>query len=110
MREIRCVVCENEPVSHSTADMAVDMRREIRTQVAAGRSDPDVRSYFSERYGEFVLFRPPSSGLGLLIWIFPFGLAVAVGGALLASSRRAARRRAAPLEPLAEDAPEINSR
>jgi cytochrome c-type biogenesis protein CcmH len=107
MREIRCVVCENEPVSHSTADIAVDMRRQIRTQVAEGVSDDAVRKYFSDRYGDFVLFRPPSNGLGVLIWLFPFAL-VAVAAAVMGT--RALRKKRSMLEPLAEDSPEINSR
>jgi cytochrome c-type biogenesis protein CcmH len=107
MREIRCVVCENEPVSHSTADIAVDMRRQIRTQVAAGASDKAVRTYFSDRYGDFVLFRPPGEGLGMLIWLFPFALVAAVAGVM---GVRAARAKRPALEPLAEDSPEIGSR
>jgi cytochrome c-type biogenesis protein CcmH len=97
MREIRCVVCENEPVSHSTADIAVDMRRQIRTQVAEGVSDDAVRKYFSDRYGDFVLFRPPSNGLGVLIWLFPFAL-VAVAAAVMGT--RALRKKRSMLEPL----------
>lgn len=82
MREIRCVVCENEPVSQSTADIAVDMRRTIRVQVEKGESDADVRKFFKDRYGQFVLFRPPTDGLGMLLWAFPFVLLLAVGGVL----------------------------
>ncbi len=74
MREIRCVVCENEPVSHSTADIAVDMRRTIRSQVEQGRSNEQIRDFFAERYGQFVLFRPPTTGFGALVWVFPFAL------------------------------------
>ena len=51
MREIRCVVCENEPVSQSTADIAVDMRRKIREQVSEGKSDGEIRGYFIDRTG-----------------------------------------------------------
>jgi cytochrome c-type biogenesis protein CcmH len=100
MREIRCIQCENEPVSHSTADIARDMRRVIRTQIAEGESNDDIRSYFSERYGEFVLFRPPSEGAGVLIWVFPFAV-LAVAGALLAL--RARRRGGDALAPLPAD-------
>lgn len=82
MREIRCVVCENEPVSQSTADIAVDMRRTIRAQVEKGESDADVRKFFKDRYGQFVLFRPPTDGLGMLLWAFPFVLLLAVGGVM----------------------------
>ena len=97
MREIRCVVCDSEPVSHSTADIAIDMRREIRKQVAEGASDADVRSYFRERYGQYVLFRPPMSGAGVLIWLFPFLLLVGAGALILG---RALGHRRRDLEPL----------
>ena len=58
MRELRCTVCENEPVSQSTADMAVDARRKIRQLVGEGSSDGQVRDFFVERYGDYVSFRP----------------------------------------------------
>lgn len=100
MREIRCVVCENEPVSQSTADIAVDMRRVIRQQIGQGKTDAEVRDFFSERYGQFVLFRPPASGLGLLLWIFPFALLLGVGGWIAA---RAFGRRKRDLAPVSAD-------
>ncbi|MBI1360911.1 MAG: cytochrome c-type biogenesis protein CcmH [Alphaproteobacteria bacterium] len=100
MREIRCVVCENEPVSQSTADIAVDMRRVIRQQVMEGDTNDEVRKYFSDRYGQFVLFRPPVTGLGLLLWVFPFLLLLGAGGAIAA---RLSRTRKKHLAPLADD-------
>lgn len=100
MREIRCVVCENEPVSQSTADIAVDMRRTIRTQIETGASDTEVRRFFSDRYGQFVLFRPPTSGLGLLLWAFPFALLAGVG---LAIGLKLFKRRRRDLEPMSDD-------
>lgn len=103
MREIRCVVCENEPVSHSTADIAVDMRRTIRTQVEAGRSNQEIRGFFAERYGQFVLFRPPTEGVGALVWVFPFALLAIFGGVF---GRRLLTRRKRELAPeSAEDLP-----
>ncbi|MEM5517871.1 cytochrome c-type biogenesis protein [Henriciella sp. AS95] len=82
MREIRCVACENEPISNSGSDIAADMRERVRTMVGEGASDDEVRAWFSERYGEFVLFRPSSSGIdGLLLWGLPFALLI--GGAVL---------------------------
>lgn len=101
MREIRCVACENEPVSQSTADIAVDTRRLIREKVEAGISDADIRKYFSDRYGDFVLFRPPTRGLGLVVWAFPLAI-LAVAGWFVATRRR--KTRAGALAPLAEDA------
>ncbi|MEO1642126.1 MAG: cytochrome c-type biogenesis protein [Pseudomonadota bacterium] len=83
MREIRCVACENEPVSQSAADIAGDMRVRIRTMVAEGKSDEEVRAWFVERYGEFVLFRPGSDGLtGKLLWGLPF-IVLLMGAAVL---------------------------
>jgi cytochrome c-type biogenesis protein CcmH len=97
MREIRCVVCENEPVSQSTADIAVDMRRKIREQVVEGKSDSDIRGYFIDRYGGYVTFRPPVEGLGLLLWVFPFLLLAGVGGLIGWRSFRSRHRDLAPL-------------
>jgi cytochrome c-type biogenesis protein CcmH len=100
MREIRCVVCENEPVSQSTADIAVDMRRVIRRQVADGKSDDEVRTFFTEKYGNFVSFRPPTQGFGLLLWAFPFVLLLGAGAALVMRLAKARRR---DLKPLPDD-------
>ena len=97
MREIRCVVCANEPVSQSTADIAVDMRRTIREQIGKGRTDDQVRRFFSDRFGQFVLFRPPTQGWGILLWAFPFLLLVGVGGAIAARLFRSRHRDLAPL-------------
>lgn len=99
MREIRCVVCDSEPVSHSTADIAMDMRRQIRQQVDEGRSNSEIRQFFKDRYGQYVLLRPPSDGAGLLIWLFPFVLLLGVGGLL--GARMFGRKRKS-LEPLDE--------
>lgn len=97
MREVRCVVCENEPVSQSTADMAVDARRKIRAQIAEGKSDSEVRDFFIQRYGQYVSFRPPTDGWVLLLWIFPFALLVGAGAALGINRFRKRRRDLVPL-------------
>jgi cytochrome c-type biogenesis protein CcmH len=85
--EIRCVQCENEPIAQSTADIAVDMRRLVRERIAAGDSDDQIRAFFRERYGDFVLFRPPFDARTWLLWGSPL-LLLAAGLAVLASSRR----------------------
>lgn len=99
MREIRCVACENEPVSQSSAPIAEDMRIRVREMVADGASDGEVRDWFVSRYGEFVVFRPSARDpAGWLLWMLPFvilGLAVAVG---LGLARRSAAK-AAEIEP-----------
>jgi cytochrome c-type biogenesis protein CcmH len=86
-REIRCVVCENEPVALSSADIAVDMRAAIRDRVKAGDSDAQVRRYFADRYGEFVLLRPRVGIDTLALWGAPFVLLLIGGGALFLMSR-----------------------
>ncbi len=87
-REIRCVVCENEPVANSSAEIAVDMRNAIREKVAAGATDDEVRAYFASRYGEFVLLRPRLSTATLLLWGAPFLLVLIGGAALLLRARQ----------------------
>ena len=75
MQEIRCVACENEPISQSASEIAEDMRAIVRQQVEAGRTDAEIRDWFAERYDEFVLFRPSAKGIGgTLLWGLPFAL------------------------------------
>ena len=92
MREIRCVACENEPISQSAAPIAEDMRDRVRAMVEQGASDTEVRDWFAGRYGEFVLFRPSSSGVsGWLLWGAPFILLLlgTVIGLIFAQRRNA---------------------
>lgn len=87
-REIRCVVCENEPVALSSADIAVDMRVAIRERLKAGDSDQQVRRFFADRYGEFVLLRPRIGVETLALWGAPLALLLLGGGALFVMSAR----------------------
>lgn len=92
MREVRCVACENEPVSQSSAPIAEDMRTRIREMVAEGATDTEIRDWFVSRYGEFVLFRPPARDpASWLLWTLPFillGAGVAVGVVLATNAKR----------------------
>lgn len=89
MDEIRCVACENEPISQSSSDIAQDMRAKVREMVASGASDQEVRAWFEDRYGEFVLFRPSTRGVsGLVLWGLPFALLVLGGGGLWLAKRK----------------------
>jgi len=97
-REVRCLVCQNESIDDSEAQLAGDLRKIIRQQVAAGRSDAQVRQFLVARYGEFVLLKPPFSAGNLALWVGPF-VVVIVGGLLLLVLLR---RRAAP-EALSDD-------
>lgn len=89
MRELRCVACENEPISQSAADIAGDMRVKVRELVGEGKSDAEVRAWFKSRYGEFVLFRPSTKGIsGLILWSAPFVLLLLGGAIAFGVSRR----------------------
>ena len=97
-REVRCLVCQNESIDDSEAQLAGDLRRIVRQQVAAGRSDEQIRQFLVARYGEFVLLKPPFSAGNLALWAGPF-VVVIVGGLLLLVLLR---RRASP-EALSDD-------
>lgn len=71
-RELRCVVCQNEALSDSPAELAGAMRQEIRDLMKAGKTDQEVLSFLTTRYGDFVLFRPPFKPVTYLLWIGPF--------------------------------------
>lgn len=94
--EIRCVQCQNEPIAQSTADIAADMRVLVRERIAAGDSDDQIRAFFRQRYGDFVLFRPPFDARTWLLWASPL-LLMAAGLAAAAGLRR--RRDAPALTP-----------
>ncbi|MGQ0532539.1 MAG: cytochrome c-type biogenesis protein [Caulobacteraceae bacterium] len=97
-REIRCVQCENEPIAQSTADIAADMRTLVRERVAAGDSDAEIRGFFRERYGDFVLFRPPLDARTWALWAAPF-LLIGAGLAAVFSARRRPGAAAVEIEP-----------
>ena len=75
-REIRCVVCQSQSVADSDADIAQELRVLIREQIAAGKSDQEIRDYLVARYGDFVLFDPPFKGSTYVLWIGPFAILV----------------------------------
>lgn len=74
--ELRCLVCQNETLAASQADLAVDLRREIREQMKAGKSDKEIIAFLTARYGQFVLYRPPVQPTTYLLWFGPFALLV----------------------------------
>ena len=94
--ELRCLVCQNQTIADSNAPLALDLRNQIRTQIAQGRSDTQIRDYMVERYGDFVLYRPPFKATTALLWIGPFALVLLGAGIFLVLVRR---RRAAQLPP-----------
>ena len=94
---IRCVVCQHEAIADSPAGVASDMRRLVREEIAAGRSDTQIRAGLVERYGDYVLFKPPVRIGTWLLWFGPFVLVSAAGLALLARGRKRAPVETAPL-------------
>jgi cytochrome c-type biogenesis protein CcmH len=78
--ELRCLVCQNESLAGSRSDLALDLRREIRSLIKQGKSDQEVRDFLVSRYGDFVLYRPPVKPTTWLLWGGPF---VLLGGGLL---------------------------
>ncbi len=70
-RDLRCTVCQNQPVAESNADLARDMRKIIREQLVAGKSRAEIVDYFVARYGDYVLMKPPTERAGLLLWVAP---------------------------------------
>lgn len=71
-KELRCLVCQNESIADSNADLAVDLRRQVREMLQAGKSDDDIFNYMTDRYGDFVRFAPPWGPKTYLIWGAPF--------------------------------------
>jgi len=93
--ELRCLVCQNESLAASRADLAMDLKREVRELIKSGKSDDEIREFLVRRYGDFVLYRPPLKESTLALWVGPFALLVAgVAGAAIFLRRR--RATAAP--------------
>ncbi len=102
MKELRCLVCQNQSIEDSDADLARDLRQIVRERVAAGDDADAVKAYMVDRYGEWVLLRPPFSERTALLWLGP---ALVVGGGalfILVRLRRRATPRPAPLDPAEE--------
>jgi len=69
--ELRCLVCQNQSLADSDADLAIDLRREIRAQIENGKSDEEIRAFLAARYGDFILYEPPFKSATLLLWFGP---------------------------------------
>ena len=89
-QQLRCVVCQNESIDDSEADLAQDLRRIVRGQIAQGRTDDQVRSFLVQRYGQFILLKPPLSPGNATLWLTPLVLVLA-GGAYVWRRSKAAR-------------------
>jgi cytochrome c-type biogenesis protein CcmH len=87
--ELRCLVCQNQTIADSQAGLAVDLRNQIREQIKAGKSEQEIKDYMVQRYGDFVLYRPPMKATTVLLWVGPFALmAIGIGAAVVIVRRR----------------------
>lgn len=73
-QQLRCLVCQGQSIADSNADLANDLKREVRRMILEGRSDAEIKEFMVARYGDFVLFKPPVKGSTYLLWFGPFGL------------------------------------
>jgi cytochrome c-type biogenesis protein CcmH len=86
-RELRCLVCQNQSIDDSDADLAKDLRRVVRERVGAGESDGQVKAFLVARYGDFVLLKPPVRPETYLLWFGPAAVLLLGGGILLVAYR-----------------------
>ncbi|MCX7061225.1 MAG: cytochrome c-type biogenesis protein CcmH [Gammaproteobacteria bacterium] len=96
--DLRCLVCQNESLAESRAPLALDLKYEVRGLVASGKSSPEIKQYLVDRYGDFVLFRPPFDPRTWLLWLGPFAL-VLLALLVLMRQIRSSRRDAAAAAP-----------
>lgn len=94
--QLRCLVCQNQSIAESNAELAVDLRNKLREQIAAGKTDAEILEYMTARYGDFVLYRPPFKATTALLWLGPALLAI-VGGVVVVRLIAARRQPGAPL-------------
>jgi cytochrome c-type biogenesis protein CcmH len=97
-RELRCMVCQNQSIDDSDAPLAKDLRTLVRERVAAGDSEAAIKDFLVQRYGNFVLLKPPLSGGTVLLWATPVAILLIGGLVALFAARR--RRQVASSEPL----------
>ena len=100
-KELRCLVCQNETLADSQAGLAEDLRREIREQIKAGKNDKEIISIFTQRYGQFILYRPQVTPTTYLLWFGPFLLLI--GGLAMLFYYIKKRRDLIPNQPLTTD-------
>lgn len=98
--ELRCLVCQNQTIADSNADLAVDLREQVATFIREGRSNEEIITFLTDRYGDFVLYRPPVTQRTWLLWSGPFILLVI---ALLAMAMILRKRSRMPEDPDAQD-------
>ena len=86
--ELRCLVCQNQTIADSHADLAVDLRQQVREMLQKGRTPEQIRTYMTDRYGDFILYRPPLKATTAVLWLAPATLLVVALLALALVIRR----------------------
>ena len=89
--ELRCLVCQNQTIADSNAGLAVDLRRQVREMLQNGQSDEQIIGFMTQRYGDFVLYRPPLKATTVLLWVGPAVMLLAGLGGLFMVLRRRSR-------------------
>ena len=102
--ELRCLVCQNQTIADSNADLAVDLRRQVRNMLREGKSEREIIDYMTARYGDFVLYRPPVKNTTALLWYGPAALLVLAVAVFILVLRRRNRLAADRFEPDPEEA------
>jgi len=100
-QELRCLVCQNETLAESRADLANDLRNQVREQMKAGKSDKEIVAFLTERYGDFILYRPPVKPTTYLLWFGPF--LMLIGGLIFLFRQLKHRRKSIVEEPLSQN-------
>lgn len=95
--ELRCLVCQNESLAGSRADLAMDLRREVRTLIKDGKTDAEIKDYLVNRYGDFVLYRPPVKPTTWLLWFGPLLLLIGAVWLLINIIKRSQNQKNAPV-------------
>ena len=86
--ELRCLVCQNQSLADSHADLAIDLKNQVREMMRAGQSDKQIKAYLTQRYGDFVLYNPPVKATTWMLWLGPFAALLAGSAALVLYLRR----------------------
>jgi cytochrome c-type biogenesis protein CcmH len=97
--ELRCLVCQNQTIADSHADLALDLRQQIRELIGKGLSDDQIRAYMTQRYGDFVLYNPPMKSTTALLWVGPGVLLLVALTTLFVVLRRRQRMAADAFDP-----------
>ena len=101
--QLRCLVCQNQSIAESNAELAVDLRNQVIEQVKAGKTNKEIVDYMVERYGDFVLYKPPFKASTMVLWLGPVALFVVGLGAFFVKLRRRKSTLSAAQQPLTSE-------